>query len=80
MSRHRPLSWGLAACAAITVTGTSHAARTEDPVPCMASIVVEPDRAVPGQQIQYRVRILSREDVLSVEWIEPPSFPGCWTR
>ncbi|MEE8473928.1 MAG: BatD family protein, partial [Myxococcota bacterium] len=42
----------------------------------MASVVVEPDRAVPGQQIQYRVRILSREDVVSVEWIVPPSFPG----
>ncbi len=76
MSRHRPLSWGLAAFAAITGTSTSHAARAEDPVPCMASVVVEPDRAVPGQQIQYRVRILSREDVVSVEWIVPPSFPG----
>lgn len=78
MTRHRPLSWVLAALAAIAGagTGTARAARGSDPVPCMTSVVVEPDRAVPGQQLHYRVRILSREDVLSVAWVSPPSFPG----
>ncbi len=76
MTRRRPLSWVFAALAAVAGTGTSRAVRAEDPVPCMASVVVEPDRAVRGQQLHYRVRILSREDVLSVAWVSPPSFPG----
>jgi hypothetical protein len=29
-----------------------------------------------GQQVLYRLRILTREDVSSVEWIEPPTFAG----
>jgi hypothetical protein len=29
-----------------------------------------------GQQVLYRVRILSRADVTQVDWSEPPRFPG----
>ena len=76
MTRPRPLSRVLAALAAIAGMGTSRAARGSDPVPCMTSVVIEPDRAVPGQQLHYRVQILSREDVVSEAWVSPPSFPG----
>jgi hypothetical protein len=43
---------------------------------CQATVEVEPDRAVVGQQILYRLRILRRRDVIEVDWERSPSFPG----
>lgn len=43
---------------------------------CQATVEVEPDRAVVGQQILYRLRILRRRDVIEVDWERNPSFPG----
>jgi len=49
-------------------------ARAEAP-PCIASAEVEPERPFVGQQVLYRARILRREDVDQVEWVQPPAFP-----
>jgi hypothetical protein len=46
------------------------------PPPCAAEASFEVDRATVGQQVVYRVLILSREDATAVDWIEPPRFPG----
>jgi hypothetical protein len=46
------------------------------PPPCSATVTLEPDRAVPGQQVLYRVEISSPEGVAGVTWVEPPSFPA----
>jgi hypothetical protein len=61
---------GLLACAGAT------AARAGAPAPCSASARFDVERATLGQQVVYRVHILSREDVASVDWADPPSFPG----
>jgi len=51
-----------------------------EPPPCWTETRVEPDRAVPGQQVLYRVLIASRDrDVERVEWVAQPSFPGVRT-
>ena len=42
---------------------------------CFAEVLLEPPRAVVGQQVLYRVRIFSADAVESVEWSYPPSFP-----
>jgi hypothetical protein len=39
-------------------------------------VELEPDRAVVGQQILYRLRILRRRDVIELDWERNPSFPG----
>jgi hypothetical protein len=46
------------------------------PPPCAAEVGVEPEAALVGQQILYRVRILRREDVDRVDWVQPPVFPN----
>lgn len=43
---------------------------------CEASVSLDPARAVPGQQVSYRLHLLVRSDVSDVAWEEPPSFPG----
>lgn len=43
---------------------------------CRASVEIEPDRAVVGQQILYRLRILRRRDVIELDWERNLSFPG----
>jgi hypothetical protein len=43
---------------------------------CRTVVEVEPDRAVVGQQILYRLRILRRRDVIELDWEENLSFPG----
>jgi hypothetical protein len=44
--------------------------------PCSATVSLEPDRAVAGQQVLYRVEILRFDDGESITGIEPPSFPS----
>jgi hypothetical protein len=41
---------------------------------CRAEARVEPDHAVAGQQVLYRVRVQRPDDVVRVEWAEPPAF------
>ncbi|HEX5066415.1 MAG TPA: hypothetical protein VFY49_09890 [Myxococcota bacterium] len=41
---------------------------------CRAEARVEPDNAVAGQQVLYRVRVMRPDDVVRVEWAEPPAF------
>jgi hypothetical protein len=43
---------------------------------CRVIVEVEPDRAVVGQQILYRLRILRRRDVIRLDWEGNLSFPG----
>jgi hypothetical protein len=51
------------------------AARAEGP-PCMAEAEVIPARAVVGQQVAYKARVMRRPDVGSVSWVEGLSFPS----
>jgi hypothetical protein len=39
-------------------------------------VSLAPERAVVGQQVVYRLRILRREDVSGVRWVEGLSFPS----
>jgi hypothetical protein len=39
-------------------------------------VEVEPDRAVVGQQVLYRLRIFRRRDVIELDWEQNLSFPG----
>jgi hypothetical protein len=43
---------------------------------CLTALELEPSSAFVDQQVLYRLRILSREDVRAVEWLEQPAFPG----
>jgi len=45
------------------------------PPRCEVSAEVQPARGFVGQQLQYRLRILRRRDVGSLEWATPLSFP-----
>ena len=46
-----------------------------DEAPCSVRSVLEPERAVVGQQVSWRAIITRRSDV-RVEWEEAPRFPG----
>lgn len=50
-----------------------------EPASCSAEVALLPSRAVVGEQVLYRVRITSRDDVDAVEWSHPPSFPSLRT-
>jgi hypothetical protein len=45
------------------------------PPRCEVSAEVQPARSFVGQQLHYRLRILRRRDVGSLEWATPLSFP-----
>jgi hypothetical protein len=65
--------------ALLGAAGSSRAAAPVAPAatpPCEASVSLDPVRAVPGQQVSYRLRLLVRSDVVDVAWEEPPEFPG----
>jgi len=65
------------AAGALFAFGTLWAAPAFASAPaCLASLELEPSTAFVDQQVLYRLRILSREDVRAVEWLEPPAFPG----
>jgi hypothetical protein len=70
---HGPSRWSVLAY--LLVGALAPAARAGDPPPCAATASFDTDRATVGQQVLYRVRILSREDVIAVDWAEPPGFP-----
>jgi hypothetical protein len=71
----------LAGALGALLAAASAAAPTEPVDPgapplCEAAVSLEPVRAVPGQQVRYRLRLLVRSDVSDVAWEEPPAFPG----
>jgi hypothetical protein len=43
---------------------------------CLAEAEVSPDEALVGEQVVYRLRLLTTAAVTSLDWVEPPSFPG----
>jgi hypothetical protein len=65
-----------AVLAALCATAAVSAAGDDAPPPCEIEVSVDPARAVPGQQVTYRLRLLLRDDVSDVAWEEPPTFPG----
>ncbi len=66
--------FSLAVCFALPLPSAADDATSQRP--CIARASLEPDRAVAGQQVLYRLSILTLESVSSVEWVEPPSFSG----
>ena len=53
----------------------SRVAEAESSPACVVEVSLEPERAFVGQQILYRARVLMRDDVESIEWSRPLSFP-----
>lgn len=82
MTRGRHRSAGVSAVAALllaaaaTRPAVAGAPGGADPPPCLVALRVEPESALVGQQVLYAVRILRRDDVRSVSWLEPLAFPG----
>jgi hypothetical protein len=67
----------LRSCATLAaLVGIAAPGRAEDAPPCLASVTLDPGSAVIGQQVLYRLRVLSRDEVAAVEWVEPLAFPG----
>ena len=66
----------LASLLATATPGAAAAVEPGAPVLCEAGISLDPARAVPGQQVTYRLRLLVRSDVSEVAWELPPGFPG----
>jgi hypothetical protein len=65
----RPASLILVAALALA----SGAARGAEPA-CRVEVSLEPARAVAGQQVRHRVRVLRSDRVRQVDWAIPPSF------
>ena len=51
------------------------AAQAEGP-PCLTQVEVTPARAVVGQQVTYRARVMRRPDVGTVSWVQGLTFPS----
>ncbi|HKE11536.1 MAG TPA: hypothetical protein VKE73_08195 [Myxococcota bacterium] len=51
------------------------AAHAEGP-PCLTQVEVTPARAVVGQQVTYRARVMRRPDVGTVSWVQGLTFPS----
>jgi len=51
-------------------------ASASETAPCSAAATFDSTHAIVGQQIGFGVRIERRADVVSLDWIEPPTFPG----
>jgi len=67
----------LRSCATLAaLVGIAAPGRAGDAPPCLASVTLDPGSAVIGQQVLYRLRVLSRDEVAAVEWVEPLAFPG----
>ena len=70
--RRAPVAAALG-CALAVLTGADGLAQAP---PCAVEVIVEPARPIVGEQVLYRARILRREDVDRVEWVQPPAFPN----
>src|SRR5690606_26023523 len=89
---HRPVPPGrraalllLGALAACAPAARAAPAAPDRPAPatpppaapaCLAETTLDPPRAVVGQQVLYRVRILRREGAAGLRWMQPLSFPS----
>lgn len=61
--------------------GLAGAAGAAQPPPCRVSVSIEPELAWVDQQVLYRLRVESRDDLRDVEWLVPPTLPGLrWER
>jgi hypothetical protein len=63
------------AALALAAGAPAFGARAAAPPRCAASAELLPASAYVGQQVEYRLRILRRRDVTSLEWETPLSFP-----
>jgi hypothetical protein len=63
------------ALASASAGGSTAAGAVPAEPACRAVASLDPPRAVVGQQVLYRVRITSREDVARVQWSQTPAFP-----
>jgi hypothetical protein len=70
--RVRSGSFGAALLASLACS----VANASEPAPCTATAGFDVEHAIVGQQVGYRVRIVRRDDVSSIDWVEPPTFPG----
>ena len=61
--------------AAALLSAMSAGSETDDPPACRVAVEARPSRAVVGQQIVYTARIVRRDDVVKVEWLQALSFP-----
>jgi hypothetical protein len=75
-ARARRTGQRVASLAALLVGLLARAAGAGEAAPCAATASFDSDRVTLGQQVVYRVRILSRDGVSAVDWVEPPRFPG----
>jgi len=67
---------GAAFAAPLLVAVACNAASASEPAPCTAAASFDRAHAVVGQQVGFGIRIERRADVVSLDWIEPPTFPG----
>lgn len=73
---NRPLRAGVGALGmALSAAAAAKAGASAEPERCRVQVELEPTRAVVGQQVHYRLRILRRRDVERIEWETPLSFP-----
>lgn len=70
-----PASGGRAGADGVAAGATVAGAPRDAPA-CAVALSLEPARAVPGQQVRWRLRILARSDVAEIAWEDPPAFPG----
>lgn len=79
-TNRRALRALLAACAICSgQTAGVPAAAALPGAPCVVEISTDPSRAVAGQQVLYRARILRRLDVTAIRFVEPIAFPNIRT-
>jgi hypothetical protein len=65
-----------AVAASLVLWAAPVAVSAEPPPPCRATVALSPSAAVVGQQIVYRVRIVTRGDVTEADWLAPERLPG----
>jgi hypothetical protein len=70
--RVRSGSFGAAVLAVLACS----VANASEPAPCTATAGFDVEHATVGQQVGFGVRIVRRDDVSSLDWVEPPTFPG----
>ena len=71
----------LAVALSLSTSGLAGNVVADAPPLCRVSVTLEPELAWVDQQVLYKLRIETRQDVRSVEWLVPPALPGLrWER
>jgi hypothetical protein len=71
----------LAIALSLSTAGLAGSLLADAPPLCRVSVTLEPRLAWVDQQVFYKLRIETRQDVRSVEWLTPPTLPGLrWER